>query len=773
MKKKALICIIALFFALPCFGAFSDVSRYHWAYPAVQDAYKNGLISAEKKFNGKALVNKYQLAVILERTLEQLGMTRELESMPLLNFYSDIPTGHYAYKAVEDLVKLGMLNVEPDTPFNGSQKLSRSLFYIYYAAFIEKALNEQLALAPGRRGYADVAQNEACYQYLQKLIAAGLLDGAGLFGGSKPVDRYQMVTFAVRSLYFLKENQTVKKLVSIPYPDVPDDNFAAPAIAELAETGILHPLPGQDFNGDKLINRYLMTDFISKIIEAIVMGDKGALREAPFSLSYKDVPVTNFAYPAIQKLIDIDVLTAGNRQELFNGDRRINRYQLVYFVFSAIEQVLEGVTAFEEAPGYEGFPDVPSNNFAYPAVQKLIALNVLEGGAEEQFEGKEFVDRYELCDFTVNLIKAVVLKLREERKEMAAPPADFGFLTSLNTILSASQTANGNAPGEDIYNLSASQSIAFSVNRQVSSFFLGYASLTASYDFGQTTAISPYIDQAYVVANNLERSLVLQGGRSSLYEGYTPFGNTLFVDTASDMIIVDSLSAPLALKVAGGKFWYLGDIKQDSSFGIVSISPRLPEYLSWLEILGGGSLITDLPDPDFASLLSTSVSQGYLGLKIYLPEGIELTAEKAILTFSNPDALWPLGVTTVDDTQAEQYTITYVAQNYGVTFSLGYQKLGEDYYLSSLANPSALGPERGTESVLIKTRVNPAPSFVLGLDIATVNMLGDNINNKIGFNSSLAIFESGYWNLDVARIIDNTDAGQDQMNITSSFQLSF
>ena len=151
------------------------------------------------------------------------------------------------------------------------------------------------------------------YLYIQKLIGAGILSGRSRFYGERLVTRYEMAVFAARVLdHYLPveqaENQptTSDQGEAVPTAsDIPPDHYARAAVGELIEAGIISPGQARTFQGDQLINRYLVVSFISKIIEKIVAGDQAQLPLAGPFQGYKDVPASSYAYRSIQKMIDL------------------------------------------------------------------------------------------------------------------------------------------------------------------------------------------------------------------------------------------------------------------------------------------------------------------------------------------------------------------------------------------------------------------------------------------------------------------------------------
>ncbi|MFH1683487.1 MAG: hypothetical protein ABIA67_01250, partial [Candidatus Margulisiibacteriota bacterium] len=556
------------------------------------------------------------------------------------------------------------------------------------------------------------------------------------------------------------------------YIDIPTDNYAREAIGELVEAGILPPAKGKRFYGQDLINRYFLVEITSRVIEKIVMGEAGQLSLASPVRAYKDVPVSLTAYPSVQKLIALGIIPPGNLRELFYGDRRISRYQMVFFAFSAIERILGKVMPFKAAPEALGYQDVPSDHFVYDTIQKLIWLGVLEGGAQSKFNGEAYVNRYELSYFIVDLIKAVYLKLQQVEEVVYAAPVDYGFKTYLNTSFSATQNTINEAFGQSTNDLSASQTANLYVNRKINEIVSAFASLTANYTFGDTATAFPSMDQAYLLVDL--SPWVMQLGRTSYYQGYTPFGNSLYVDTSSDLILTNYDHQLFTFNTLIGKFVHLADLELDSKFGTVGLTPKLPTAFGWLEFTLGGSLITDLPDPDFTQTLATSVTQTYGGIKVNLLNLLELTIENEQLNFSDPSVLPTVGFSSKEGTSASQYALTYFSEDFGFSLSLGYQVIGDDYFLSRLIDQNDFFfTGQNTESYLLRTIYNPSPAQTYGVDLAYIMREGINENTKVTGYYNQEVFESAYLGLSITKVIDNTIVKQEQLQLSSSFSLTF
>lgn len=767
IRKPVIFVLISLFFILPSFAKFIDVPKGHKSAPAVQKLLDFGIIklSRDRKFRGKTPVTMYQMTVIMDEILDKSGKRKALEAVPIEGFYINVSKKHYAYRAVRDMVKMGLFVVPDSKIFFGDIKIDRATFYSYMVAFLERLEGRALAKAAANKGYSDLAKDHAAYPYVQKLIGAGLLSGKGKFNENMLVSRYEMASFINKIVdYYLKLEATGRVGGQSGYIDIPKSNFAFNSINELVEIGVLKPGDGGSFFGKTLINRYFLADIILKVLEKVVLQEE--VQPAPFARSYKDVPASHFAYKSIQKLITLGVIPPGNRAELFYGERKISRYQMAYFTFSAIEYVLRDALVFQPAHSSLGYYDIPTDYFVFDTIQKLVWLDVLEGGLKNNYNGNEYVDRYELCYFSVELIKAVFAKIEELKEEIYRRPVGYGFDTFLNTQLNFSQTSGTTEA-------SAYQQADITISRRIKKNLSAFISLSSRYNFGDTTTLSaPFLDQAYLLFE--EAPFVAQVGRADYYQGYTPFGNSIYINTSStDQILVNYDHHLFNLNAIVGKFAYLGDISLDSNFGTIGFSPKLPLALSWLELSLGTSIVTDLPDPTFSYTLPTRVVQGYGGLRINLLNVFEFTAETANLSFSDPSVFSIIGTSANIDTTATQYSLSYYSEDFGYVVSLGYQAIGDDYFLSVFNDPtSILGTAQNTESWLIRNRYYPSSAQMIGADLSYVST--DGYNNKTGLSGyyNFEVFEDAYLNLELSKVMDNLSA-QDELRASSSFSLSF
>jgi len=562
--------------------------------------------------------------------------------------------------------------------------------------------------------------------------------------------------------------KTEAKVLLKGYPDVPADHWAREAIDELVEAGVIDPGIGRPFWGEDPVDRFRLMYFLSQLLEKLLMGEKGELPLADFSLGYKDVNPINPAYRAIQKLIALGLLPPGFRQEVFRGETLVTRYQLVYFLFVPIEQLLSPTITFEEAPAEQGYRDVPSDNFAYPTIQKLINLGVLTG--EGNFEGDKPATRYLMAYLSVKILKQIYLKVKEKEEAIAlAPPPLFGFKTLLSTNLSFSFVHAGKGT-EDLLNLYGQEGITIAVDRTLSSNLSAYLSLANSFFFGSSfSPTSLNLGEAYF--NYAQDPFTLQLGRGSNYFSYSPFGASLLLDNRIDALTF--IFSPRLGKLLGslGKLTYQSDVTADSNFALslLTFNP-----LPFCEISLGGSFVNDPPDPTGSTQLSTQMKQTYGGIKINF-SNFELAWETSQVDFSNPKVLPQVGTTDEVELSAFQTSLSYQSPEFGYCLSLGFQHLGDDFYNAGLAFPgSATYSGPGKDAYLIKNRMLLSENESLTAGLNLIYQKGINLENYFYLTYARQFHSYAYLNLNFWGAWDPMDLSKlNSLQASSSVSLSF
>jgi hypothetical protein len=761
----------SLLLSVPALAQFKDLMPGHPAYSIVKKLVQEGVLEVPKsqKFEGRVYINKYQLAVVMDRLYTVLHPDRQGTAPAALEYYNDVPAYSYASASVGKLTRLKVFVPDSSLKFSGNQKLSRYSFYYLFSRFLEAASGKDLAPAPPELGYSDVPPTDPYFSYIQKLIGARLLPGGQfkLLRGDQPVNRLEMALFVSQVLDYLrpegKKQEEAKSAFAQPikgYLDVAETNPAREAIDALVEVGILDPGYSQNFNGDQQINKYQLMDFAARMLEKLTLGEGGELELADASLEYKDVNNSNPYYRSIQKLIALGGLPAGNQTEIFGGDRPVNRYQLALFLLTPLEKMLSDQVELKAADPAVMYRDVAPDNFAYPAISKLIWLGALPGGADQDFEGSAPSTRYDLAIFSVKVLGQLYNKIREEDISLTPPP-DYGFRVYSNTELSASSAARLDLFGRQTVNLT--------VDRSLTKRLSAYLYLQNDFYFGSQTPQYLRIGEVFLLAS--EPPLTYQIGRAYNFTGYSPFGASLFMDSTLDQVSLSFSSPLLNLHTMVGKLLYNGEVATDSNFGsaLVTSNPLGP-----LEFSLGANLITHPLDPTGTAQLPSRITQFFEGVKITLFGALELNAEASDVQFSDPEVLPLIGATDETALTAFQASLSYFDQAYGYSISLGYQRLGDDFYNANLTNPGlATYITNGQDCFLFKTRFSISADQTMGVNLSSVYTQGINQANIVNANYNQRLFKLAYLNLAWRSNLAATPSQQSTHQASANLALSF
>ena len=89
-------------------SSFRDVTHGHWARAAIEQMVELGIMRGYNgKFHGKKLLNRYQMSVVFAKVAELLKLEK---TEPTIK-YTDVPKGHWAYEAIQDCCRWGLLKV--------------------------------------------------------------------------------------------------------------------------------------------------------------------------------------------------------------------------------------------------------------------------------------------------------------------------------------------------------------------------------------------------------------------------------------------------------------------------------------------------------------------------------------------------------------------------------------------------------------------------------------------------------------------------------------
>ena len=478
-------------------------------------------------------------------------------------------------------------------------------------------------------------------------------------------------------------------LPPLRFPDVPKDHPAYEALHELVDAEIIEDSATRPFEGLRIVTKYDLVDSVAKIVEKIEMGEVAELPVASSAFEYPDVPETHPAYRSIQKLIALGLLWGGADRR-FDGDRWIDKYEMADFFIRPIAEILSPQIELKPADPALGYRDVPVNHYAYASIQKLIWLGVLPGGMDKSFNGDEIVIRYDLAIFMVETLRAIYEKIKvvEKPPEKIRLPFRFYSLTSGNY----SRLTKAGAGGEDLVDLSGSQYLSLDLDPMVSPELFAHTTFSAAYVFGEATA--PGNVRSVWVAYQ-PRPYFLQIGRQFFYQTYSPFSANIGAYTTVDTGRLNYETDLGNISTQIGRFAY-PVAETPSNFGSLAFSSGYETAKYTLAYY----LITDI-----LGLNTGQASILYGGIKVNPLKGFELAAEYAYANYSSASST----------TEPDAYLISATYFIRELELSLGYKRVGEDFYTGPLTDPGGIfGSGQNTRSFLFKIYLYPSEDMSLG-----------------------------------------------------------
>jgi hypothetical protein len=173
---------------------FYDVLPNHWAYQYILAMYNAGITTgySDGTYRPTLNVSRSQMAAFIIRAI--FG---EDFSYSLAPHFSDVPSGHWAFKYVQKMYDEDITTGYSDGTYRPSQNVTRGQM----ASFIIKAM------FPGGFSYtltpyfSDVPSGHWAFQYVQKMYDEGITTGYadGTYRPSQYVNRAQMASFIARA----------------------------------------------------------------------------------------------------------------------------------------------------------------------------------------------------------------------------------------------------------------------------------------------------------------------------------------------------------------------------------------------------------------------------------------------------------------------------------------------------------------------------------------------------------------------------------------------
>lgn len=212
MKKKSLTKVMttaALMSALslPASAAAATLSDINgsFAKDAILELAEKGIINGkgDGKFDPTGNISRQDFAIILAK-----AMNLDLSTAPATATFSDVPSSHYAFAAVEAAVKAGLIKGTGNGEFGFGQNLSRQDMAVLFV----RALGQE-AFAAGKGSGLKFSDAHQISDYAKDAVAAAvelrLLNGTpnGMFNPTGSAERQQVALVASK---FLKKSDELK-----------------------------------------------------------------------------------------------------------------------------------------------------------------------------------------------------------------------------------------------------------------------------------------------------------------------------------------------------------------------------------------------------------------------------------------------------------------------------------------------------------------------------------------------------------------------------------
>lgn len=236
MKKKLLFKVMttaALMSALslPASAAAATLSDINgsFAKDAISELVEKGIINGkgDGKFDPTGKISRQDFAIILSKALNL-----DVSTAPATATFSDVPSSHYAYAAVEAAVKAGLIKGTGNGEFGFGQNLSRQDMAVLFV----RALGQE-SFTTGKGSGLKFSDAHQISDYAKDAVAAavemGLLNGTpnGMFNPTGTADRQQVALVASK---FLKKSDELKNQTP-PTPSPEGTKNPPPAQPETPE----------------------------------------------------------------------------------------------------------------------------------------------------------------------------------------------------------------------------------------------------------------------------------------------------------------------------------------------------------------------------------------------------------------------------------------------------------------------------------------------------------------------------------------------------------
>ena len=177
---------------------FSDVPAGHWAYNAVTMLAAEGINEGygDGTFRGDNNITRYEAATMLSKILTK---SRNVSVTGGTMKFSDVPSGHWAYRHVSILATMGISKGYGDGTFRGDKNITRYEMALMIANLVEQDLDGSIKKV---NPFTDVPSEHWAGEAVTILAAKGINEGYGdgTFLGNRNITRYETAMMISKAL---------------------------------------------------------------------------------------------------------------------------------------------------------------------------------------------------------------------------------------------------------------------------------------------------------------------------------------------------------------------------------------------------------------------------------------------------------------------------------------------------------------------------------------------------------------------------------------------
>jgi hypothetical protein len=181
------------------YSLFLDISSNHWAYDYIYAIYNAGIATgySDGTYRPSQNVQRSQMAAFIIRA--KYGENFSYSSTP---YFSDVPSGHWAFKYIQKMYEEGITTGYPDGTYRPAGNVTRGQM----AAFTIRGLYGESFTYNTTPYFSDVPASHEAFKYIQKVTEEGIASGYsdGTYRPSQNVNRAQMAVFIGRAFFGMK-----------------------------------------------------------------------------------------------------------------------------------------------------------------------------------------------------------------------------------------------------------------------------------------------------------------------------------------------------------------------------------------------------------------------------------------------------------------------------------------------------------------------------------------------------------------------------------------